>query len=288
MARRRRGPLDPSSPFAFEAEPAMNDPELVNEHAPHPAGEAPNAGPNGTPPAPEPDPVAPPVAAAAPPAAEPITSPYSEPPAPPVAAFAPSPIASVADAPAPKTDTESLEERLRRLEKVLSTLGDGHPPEARVATHLPSVPEPPTAQPFPSPAVVLETGKRWLPGVIDMLRFPGAAGSSGPGQAPQSRPGWLLFDLMGEAQSILHMYGDPRYRLTWPGRLIPPALLAMIFTSWIWLPGTSLMMTWMGILYVKVVDLILAFFLFKVLGREAKHYRELIPQYPPISYPPRQ
>ena len=76
-------------------------------------------------------------------------------------------------------------------------------------------------------------------------------------EAEAGRRGWALqvFDA-GE-------FSDPRYRLSWSGRLIPPGLLFLIATSWVWLPGTSLMpFAWMAVLYVKIVDLVLSFFLF--------------------------
>jgi hypothetical protein len=220
-----------------------------------------------------------PVATVAPPLADTpvlVVSPPAEP-APPFAA--PMPEALVAAAPptaARVPETEALEERLRRLESVLT---DMRKLEERLAERAaqPAEPAPATKT---SAAIVEAPQRRWLPGFIDALRPTSAPAPAG------ARRGWLVFDVLSEAQSILHMYGDPRYRLTWSGRLVPPALLLLIMTSWIWLPGTSLMMNWMSVLYVKCADLVLAFFLFKALGREAKRYRELIPQYPPLYPPP--
>ena len=105
-----------------------------------------------------------------------------------------------------------------------------------------------------------------------------------PAPTPLARL-WYLFDLVVDLRSILHMYGDPRYRLTWMGRLIPPALLVLIFTSWFWLPGTSLLPDFLARLLVKVVDLVLAFFLYKSLTREAQRYRDTIPKQSPRPYP---
>jgi hypothetical protein len=72
------------------------------------------------------------------------------------------------------------------------------------------------------------------------------------------------------------MYGDPRFQVTLTGWLIPPAMIALIFTSGIWLsviswvPGFSLI--------DKGVDLLLSFVLFKVVFREARRYRDTVPQ----------
>ena len=79
------------------------------------------------------------------------------------------------------------------------------------------------------------------------------------------------------------MYGDPRYRLTWTGRVMPPVLLVLILIPWHWLPMTGTLATALAMIPAKLVDMFLAFLLFKILNREARRYRTIIPQYPPIS-----
>jgi hypothetical protein len=77
------------------------------------------------------------------------------------------------------------------------------------------------------------------------------------------------------------MFVDPRYRLSLVGRFAPPVLLFLILTSWYWLPFASLaydVSRTVASLYVKIADLILAFFLTKVLIREARRYRETFPE----------
>jgi len=61
-------------------------------------------------------------------------------------------------------------------------------------------------------------------------------------------------------------------------RFLPLGLLALILTSWFWLPGSSVPI--MGTLFDKALDLVLAFLLFKVLSREARRYREVTPDLP--------
>jgi hypothetical protein len=63
--------------------------------------------------------------------------------------------------------------------------------------------------------------------------------------------------------------------------LLPLVLLAAIATSWIWLPGTSILPTVVTTLVVKAVDLLLALVLFKVLHREVTRYRNSSPDLPP-------
>jgi hypothetical protein len=196
-------------------------------------------------------------------------------PAPVVAAVAPTPpvaavaLASGANGPPPG---EALDDRLRRLEAALAKLGEPRPQEQHSPAKAEAVPVTPTP-------VVVESPRRWLPAALETV-IPRSSG-----ELPGARPPWLLWDILIELRSIKHMYGDPRYRLTWPGRLIPPALLVLIFTTWIWLaPMIAVLPNWMSTMLIKVVDLCLAFFLFKVLSREAQRYREIIPQYPPVPY----
>ena len=75
------------------------------------------------------------------------------------------------------------------------------------------------------------------------------------------------------------MFFDPRYRLSWLGRLAPAALIALIFSSWLWAPFAGL--TGVGWIVVKIADVILAFILFKLLSYESRRYRETAPDLPP-------
>ncbi|MFM7150774.1 MAG: hypothetical protein ACKO23_13110 [Gemmataceae bacterium] len=81
-----------------------------------------------------------------------------------------------------------------------------------------------------------------------------------------------------ELQAIYYMYVDPRYRMSWFGRFVPLALLVLFATSSWWLSFFACgLLTWM----TKPVDLVLLYFLFKILGVEATHYRETAPDLPP-------
>jgi hypothetical protein len=75
------------------------------------------------------------------------------------------------------------------------------------------------------------------------------------------------------------MFLDPRYQLPWSARVLPLVILAAILTSRFWVPGSSIpyLGDW---LLVKLVDLLLAFLLFKWLGHEARRYRQTSPDLP--------
>jgi hypothetical protein len=96
--------------------------------------------------------------------------------------------------------------------------------------------------------------------------------------SPPGRPSWLLRDTLAEVRAILRMFVDPRYHLPWSGRVVPLVLLGLIAVSYYWVPGTTIPI--LGYWVDKAIDLLLAFLLFKVLGHEARRYRETAPDLP--------
>jgi hypothetical protein len=140
--------------------------------------------------------------------------------------------------------------------------------------------EPPTAIAAVPPTAIVAN----VP-TAKLVEPPVASVAAAPPDLPRSflwRPAWALFDAFSEALAILRMFVDPHYRMSWSARLIPLVLLAAILTSWVWLPGTAFLHSIPGIavfatIYDKVVDLILAFFLYKILSREARRYRDVFP-----------
>lgn len=75
------------------------------------------------------------------------------------------------------------------------------------------------------------------------------------------------------------MFLDPRYQLPWSARALSLVFLAAILTSYYWLGPISSIPLLGGILN-KLVDLLLAFLLFKWLGHEARRYRQTSPDLP--------
>jgi hypothetical protein len=189
------------------------------------------------------------------------------------------------------THTPSLEERVRRLEDALALLLEQRAAETRtISSPAPTrPPDPPSeARPAPSPAapappastaVLLDVGKRLLGSAAQVVP-PASVPVSGIAR-PADRNGvlWLLWDTWAEARAIVRMFVDPRYHLPWSARVLPLVVLAAILTSKYWVPGSSIPIlgNW---LLVKLVDLLLAFLLFKWLGHEARRYRQTSPDLP--------
>jgi hypothetical protein len=207
------------------------------------------------------------------------SAPDTAPPAPPLTIPA-APAPPLALLP-PEAALSPLEERLRRLEDALAQLQDVKGLEARVAERL-GVRlgrEAPAAVPVARPAapstaeLLLGAGKRLL----------GAAASAVKQVPGDVKRAALFWEALAEARAILRMYLDPRYRLSWLGRLVPPLLVLLIVSSRWWLPGSSVPVfgTVFWPVLDKLIDLLLAFVLFKVLGYEARRYRETAPDLPP-------
>ncbi len=178
---------------------------------------------------------------------------------PPVAPLLPSPAAPI-----------PLEDRLHRLEAELARLRSGPPADA----------------PASARSIVRHPGGFW-DGVGKRLLAP-----SGPPAPPPPRPDdlasvvppgvrrtWRLLDALTELRAMYWMYFDPRYRLSWFGRLGPLVILALILTSGFWMPATGLPV--LGLVIEKLGDLVLAYLLFKLLSHEARRYRETAPDLPP-------
>lgn len=168
-----------------------------------------------------------------------------------------------------------VEERLRRLEDAVAALQERRPPsgqtrfEATVAaapTQLPAHQEPAASN------TILDTGARLLPLAVGMLQRPPVA-SLAPAllaAAPAQRRPWLLFDTLDELLLIVHMFSDRRYRVGWVTILVPLFVFFLMIGSSISIGGIPVI----GSILDKVVDLLLAFFVYKVLTREAHRYRE--------------
>ena len=172
-----------------------------------------------------------------------------------------------------------LEQRIRRLEDALAQLQDLQGMESRVAERVAGrlIQEKPAGPADAHAAVLLDFGKRLLRAPTDL-----AAAVAGPGPIPPDRRAgraWLVWEALAEARAIIRMFFDPRYRLSRSGRFLPIILVALIATSYYWVPLTSV--PFFGTLLGKSVDLVLAFVLFKLLGHEARRYRETAPDLPP-------
>jgi hypothetical protein len=178
---------------------------------------------------------------------------------------------------APTQAISELEMRVTRLEDALASMHDTAPLEERVVERVSRRLECQTVIAPSQRGLLVDATRPLLPTALHLLQD-----RSDPSQYrndPQERL-WLVHDVYEEGRAIVRMFLDRRYRPTWQGKFVPLALLFAILTSWIWLPGTSILPTTLMVIVDKIVDLLLAFCAFKVLSREAKRYRAALAEMP--------
>lgn len=172
----------------------------------------------------------------------------------------------------------SLEQRVRRLEDALAILQDTRQLEERVVervaervTHIPDYPVRDSAK------VLLSAGRQLLPAALGVLQAKAQAAerSAYPPPPPEERR-WLVLEFYAEARSVVRMFLDPRYRthLTWTTRIVPVVVLVFVLTSQWAMPWNLVPV--LGSVLDKAVAFVLAFFVYKILAREARRYRETV------------
>lgn len=161
----------------------------------------------------------------------------------------------------------ALEERLRRLEQVVQEQMKWIQQGYAHAAPLPAVTRPPT------PA-----GDGWwwhtvtfLGGAITALPQFLTGGTTNP-----NRPAWWL-ETLAEMRAMQRMFVDPRYTMSWIGRIVPVVLMLLFVFPYYWVPGA----TFLGWLIERPAQLLVAYFLVRTLQWEARRYRETAPDLPP-------
>jgi hypothetical protein len=184
-----------------------------------------------------------------------------------------------------------LEQRVRRLEDVVAQFQDTRQLEERVAERVSSRLAPrPAPEPQPpsaaggllrdSAGLMVSAGRTLLPAAATVLQSQANAADTSA-RSPTGPRAWLLPDAYAELRAIVQMITDRRFRLSWEARIVPLVLLALILTTRLWLPGASVLPELVLWFIDKVLDLVLTYFIYKVLSREAARYRAVAPTLPP-------
>ncbi len=180
--------------------------------------------------------------------------------------------------------TDSLLERVRKLEEALAEVQNLHGIEQRVADRVATqlqIDRPARRRPLPpfsrSAVALLDAGKHLLPSLGRSDAPPGPPPPANASNATQRS--WLLWETIAEARAIVRMYLDPRYTKSWLGRTIPLVLTAAFVLAHYWVPFAIVGIV--GPIIEKAAQLLVGFVLFKVLGHEARRYRETAPDLPP-------
>ncbi len=174
-----------------------------------------------------------------------------------------------------------LTERLQKLERAVAELQDTQLLEARIVERLQSQQGKATAgqrgaeaaaKAAPAPAAPAPAAVEAPPHVPPPPARPAPAPAAASA-SQETAPAWLLFDISREARNMIAMFFDIHYRVGWMSRTVAVVLLCVLLfvpDSW-WVP-----MSWIpviGYMLINIVKLLAAFFVYKLLSREARRYQ---------------
>jgi hypothetical protein len=171
-----------------------------------------------------------------------------------------------------------VESRLRRLEASVAALQDTQLMEERVAERVAvRMKRSPMKSLRDSAGVIVDAGKMLLPLKSDasgsMARPVEAVADTMPIPPAPDKPGWLLFDLWSEMRTLGKMLFDHRYPFSYAGRFGPVIIGCTYAFSWLFVSG----MPMIGGITERIIDVLLAFLLYKILAREVQRYRAMFP-----------
>lgn len=186
----------------------------------------------------------------------------------------------------PEALMQELEGRVHSLEDAVARLEDTHALEERVVARLTE------RLPQAKVAADRDTGiieERVMARLAE--RLPAATSQPTDGAAP-SEPSllfrwggawtsWLFLDMIREAKLLVQMIFDHRYQMAWTTRLVVIVFLPAILTAHWWMP---VLFFWFPLMWldataalcVSLVNLLLAFALYKALSREVRRYDERV------------
>jgi hypothetical protein len=171
--------------------------------------------------------------------------------------------------PAVPANAELLEHRIRRLEEAVAGLQDTRPLEERVIERVNEKLSHISSQSIQEPRSFWSDAAR--------MAFDSGTNSL---QAQPRRAWWL--EAYDDLRAMVRMYFDPRYRrhMTWTAFLTPFVLLACVLIVWFWMPTSIPFLGPILAFLDKIVDVLLAFFAYKVLSRELHRYRAMTAGFP--------
>ncbi len=160
-----------------------------------------------------------------------------------------------------------VEQRLRLLESAVVALQDTQLMEERVAERIAQKSKrTPMAALRDTASVIVDASKALVP-------TGSASSTTNPSPPPADKPGWLLLDLWSEVRTFGKMLFDHRYPFSYAGRFGPVVIACTYAFSWMFLSGMPII----GGVTERIVDVVLAFVLYKIMSREVYRYRAMFP-----------
>ena len=161
-----------------------------------------------------------------------------------------------------------IEQRLRRLEAAVAALQDTQIMEERVAERVvQKLKRTPLKALRDSASVIVDVGKSMVP-----LKTEPSGTQPKPEENTVEKPGWLLLDLWSEVRTFGRMLFDHRYPFSYAGRFGPVIIACTYIFSWLFLAGSIV-----GGTLDRILAIVLAFLLYKIMSREVQRYRAMFP-----------
>ncbi|MBI3410035.1 MAG: hypothetical protein HY040_16970 [Planctomycetes bacterium] len=162
-----------------------------------------------------------------------------------------------------------LEHRVGRLENAVSDLQDTQSLENRVALKVMERLQLKAKDSEHAEKVTAESPRQSASPPHAFDDDPASLSRATPPRAP-----WLLVDMIASARLLWRMLFDRRHRLAWTTHLVVWACLVAILLSAFWFPLAWI--PFVGSYLDKVLDLLLAYFIYMALSRETRRYRETL------------
>jgi hypothetical protein len=175
---------------------------------------------------------------------------------------------------------DTLELRIRRLEEAVAGLQDTRQIEERVVDRVQEkISQNSGFGIQESSNFLMKAGRHVLPAALG-IGAGAADSSSSPWDQAGARPrrAWWLFEAYDDLRSMVRMYRDYRYRrhMTWTAFLTPFVFLACILVIWFFMPTSIPVLGPLLAVGERILDVLLAFFAYKILSRELIRYREMM------------
>jgi hypothetical protein len=162
---------------------------------------------------------------------------------------------------------QPVDSRVRRLEEAVAALQDTHLMEDRVADRV--VQRLKRLAGRENGSVVVESSTAIVP-TAEATKSQSQSSFAPP---DPDRPTWLLFDLWAEVRTFGKMLFDHRYPFSYSGRFGPICIAFVYVFCWFFVSGMPII----GGVVERIIDIILAVLLYKIMSREVRRYRTMFP-----------
>jgi hypothetical protein len=172
----------------------------------------------------------------------------------------------------PQSLPRDLSSRLSHLEEEVGELRDtiarfaelvlGEVKELRHSSAVPALPAPAPGDQLP-PQMASDFSER--------ITVPHTLSN----ESPSARRPWLLVELLNDLSGTFHMCFDPRYGVRRATRVMVPLILLLFGANYFFFRNLFALPILSTVLE-KVVDIVLAILLYKVVSRETARYRQAI------------